>query len=65
MPRTSRGVRAITWVEKYCLYPAGPHRGERVCLSMAERDTVRRLYDGSDGLRGVPVIVGHWRAISP
>ena len=40
-----RGDRNITWIEKYCLYPSGPDKGQHVRLSQHQRDTIRRMYD--------------------
>ena len=45
MPRQSRGDLNIERVEQYCLYPSGLERGQRVRLSMEQRDTGRRIYD--------------------
>jgi hypothetical protein len=40
----TRGDRAIRWIEKYCVQPHGPERGQCVRLTPAQRDTVRRFY---------------------
>jgi hypothetical protein len=45
----SRGYRAIDWIEKYCLYPAGPERGLRVRLSQQQCAIIRTIYDHPDG----------------
>jgi hypothetical protein len=49
MRSSSRGYRAIDWIEKYCLYPAGPQRGQRVRLSPEQCATIRAIYDHPDG----------------
>ena len=45
MSASSRGDRAISWVEEYCLYPNGPERGQHVKLSQVQKHTVRQIYD--------------------
>jgi hypothetical protein len=46
MPRKSltqtRGERAATWIEKYCVLPSG----DRVRLSADQRAAICRFYDG-------------------
>ena len=44
----TRGERAITWVQEYCVHPAGPHKGEHVRLSPVQREAVLRLYDAPE-----------------
>lgn len=43
--KRTRGDRNIHWIEKYCVLPHGPERGQRVRLTAAQQDTVRRIYD--------------------
>lgn len=43
-----RGVRAITWIEMYCVYPSGPDKGRRVKLTAREKATIRAIYDDLD-----------------
>jgi hypothetical protein len=55
MPRTrwTTGERHILWIEKYCVVPSGPDRGQRVKLTPLQKETVRRIYDS--GEKNVPV----------
>src|SRR5262245_38321457 len=53
--RQSRGVRAASWIETYCLFPSGPDRGQHVRLTQAQRETVRQIYDDPHGPQDVPV----------
>jgi hypothetical protein len=55
MRSRSRGDQAITWVEKYCLYPAGPQRGLHVRLSEHQRDIIRSIYDHPDSRQ--PIVI--------
>jgi hypothetical protein len=32
----TRGDHVISWIETFCLYPDGPHKGQPVKLSRAE-----------------------------
>jgi hypothetical protein len=41
----TRGERAIVWIGRYCVRPAGPERGHPVRLTAPEREIVRRIYD--------------------
>jgi hypothetical protein len=52
MPRQrSTGERYVMWIESYCVRPvAGPERGQRVKLTDAQKETVRRIYDQGDNL---------------
>ena len=45
----TRGDRALTWIEKFCLYPDGPDKGQPVMLSQAECWQVRQIYDNPNG----------------
>jgi hypothetical protein len=45
----TRADHVIDWVEKYCLHPNGPHKGEPVRLSQAECWQVRQIYDSPSG----------------
>ena len=55
MRKKSRGTRAVSWIENFCLVPSGPERGRRVALTQAQRETVRQIYDHPDGPQDVPV----------
>jgi hypothetical protein len=48
--KRNRGERNIHWIEKYCVVPSGPDRGQRVKLTDTQRDIVRKIYDDSDGV---------------
>jgi hypothetical protein len=54
MANTSRGTRAVRWIERFCVVPGGPERGQHVRLSPVQRETVRRIYDGPQGSEAVP-----------
>ncbi len=45
----TRGERATRWIERYCVQPHGPERGQHVRLTPAARDIVRKVYDDPDG----------------
>jgi hypothetical protein len=45
----TRGDRVIDWIEKFCLYPDGPHKGEPLRLSPAKCWQVRQIYDSPSG----------------
>lgn len=49
MKTLTRGERNIHWIESYCLYPNGPERGQRVCLTPQHREIVLRIYDDPSG----------------
>jgi hypothetical protein len=49
MQEPSRGRRAIEWIENYCQHPDGPFKGERVRLSLAEKQQLRQIYDAPNG----------------
>jgi hypothetical protein len=51
----SRGADAISWIEKFCVYPDGPTKGRPVCLSPEQRQQIRTIYDGPDGPQDIPV----------
>src|SRR5262245_27406725 len=53
--RQSRGARAASWIETYCLFPSGADRGQHVRLTQAQRESVRQIYDHPDGPQDVPV----------
>ena len=55
MANKSRGASAVTWIERYCVVPSGPERGQHVRLSQAQRETVRRIYDGPQGSEAAAV----------
>jgi hypothetical protein len=55
MRSPTRGDRAIDWIEKYCLYPAGPERGQRVRLSQHQREIIRTIYDHPAGRQPRPI----------
>lgn len=54
MASKSRSLRAVNWIEQYCVISGGPEKGQRVRLSQQQRETVRRIYDeqGGDGITG-------------
>ncbi|MGY3501786.1 MULTISPECIES: hypothetical protein [unclassified Bradyrhizobium] len=54
--RITRGERNAAWIETFCRTPSGPMRGEKVQLSQAQREIVRKLYDGGDE---VEPVTGH------
>jgi hypothetical protein len=43
-----RGWRNIAWIERHCLVPHGPEKGQVVRLTRAQRDIVYRIYDGNE-----------------
>jgi hypothetical protein len=47
--RLTQGDMAIEWIEDYCRYPSGLHKGDRVRLCSADMHTVRCIYDAPDG----------------
>jgi hypothetical protein len=51
----SPGQSAIHWIEKYCVYPSGPDRGEPVRLTHAEQHALRLLYDDPDHVQAEPL----------
>jgi hypothetical protein len=55
MRKKSRGIRAISWIENFCVAPSGPERGQRARLTHAQRETVRMIYDHPDGPQHLPV----------
>jgi hypothetical protein len=61
MRRPTRGDSAIMWIEKFCVYPNGAERGQRVSLRHGQKEILRRAYDHPDGLAGSR-ICGHLAA---
>ena len=45
MRTPSRGQRNAHWIEKFCVLPNGPNKGQRVVLTPAQRDIVRQVYN--------------------
>ena len=43
-----RGWRNIAWIERHCLVPHGPEKGQPVRLTRAQRDIVYCIYDGNE-----------------
>ena len=46
--RNTRGDRNCAWIERHCLMPHGPDKGQRVRLTPAQCDVVRRIYDDAE-----------------
>lgn len=45
MKGDTRGRRNARWIERYCIVPDGPRKGEHVRLSDQQYETVCRIYD--------------------
>jgi phage terminase large subunit-like protein len=45
MPRKSRGLRAIRWIEMYCRIPEGQFVGQPVKLRPWQKKIIREIYD--------------------
>lgn len=45
----TEAAQVIEWIEDYVRVPVGPNRGQRVSLSPAQREMVRKIYDTPDG----------------
>ena len=43
-----RGWRNIAWIERHCLVPHGPEKGQPVRLTRAQRDIVYCIYDRNE-----------------
>ena len=43
-----RGWRNIAWIERHCLVPHGPEKGQPVRLTRAQRDIVYCIYDDNE-----------------
>ncbi len=56
MRKQTRGQRNAQWIERYCLVPSGPQRGEHVKLTQVQRNIVLKLYSSTDN---VEPITGH------
>jgi hypothetical protein len=54
MPRRNRAAKNCAWIDKYCTVPAGLDRGRRVRLTPAQRDVMRRIYDGNEIVEVTP-----------
>jgi hypothetical protein len=39
------GKKAASWIENFCVVPAGFDKGQHVHLSVEQRETVRRIFD--------------------
>jgi hypothetical protein len=46
-----RGLSAVKWIEKYCLVPSGPNKGDPVALTAEERHVIHHCYDDPNGLQ--------------
>jgi hypothetical protein len=44
----TRGERNANWIERYCLYPSGRDKRQRVRLTPAQREIVHLIYDHPD-----------------
>jgi len=53
-PRRNRAAKNCAWIDKYCTVPAGLDRGRRVRLTPAQRDVMRRIYDGNEIVEVTP-----------
>jgi hypothetical protein len=52
----TRGERIIHWIEEFCLYPTGPEKGQRVKLTRAQKESLRKIYDSPDGRKPAAAI---------
>jgi hypothetical protein len=57
MRRPTRGDSAIMWIEKFCVYPNGAERGQRVSLRHGQKEIVRRtaLPDRESAVTSQPI----------
>jgi hypothetical protein len=46
----TRAQRNIRWIEKHCVIPGGPDKGRYVHLSSAQKESMFKIYDGSESL---------------
>ena len=55
-----RGWRNIAWIERHCLVPHRPEKGQPVRLTRAQRDIVYNIYDGNTpgGYRTIGGLLG-------
>ena len=51
--KTSRGAHAVRWIERYCVVPGGPERGQHVRLTQEQAQAVREIYDNPTGSEAV------------
>jgi len=59
MPRNqTRGKRAISWIEGYCLVPNGLDKSQRARLTPTQREIVQEIYDKANGPSGTPSATG-------
>ncbi len=45
MNKSPRWVRAITWIEMWCVVPSGPYKGQRVLLSQQQRSVIHDVLE--------------------
>ena len=50
MRRKTRACRNADWIEKFCLIPSGPDRGQHVRLTDVQRDLIRKIYDHDESI---------------
>jgi len=51
MINRTRAISVIRWIERYCVVPSGPDKGQGVRLTYDDKETIARIYrdDGSLG----------------
>jgi phage terminase large subunit-like protein len=59
---TSRGDRAIAWIEKHCVIPEGRDVGKPVKLRDWQRKEIRKIYDNPAGTRRAIISFGRKNA---
>lgn len=53
--RLTRSERAAMWIQEFCRVPSGAHKGDRVRLTRAQKQTLADIYDHDDAPRTVTV----------
>jgi hypothetical protein len=53
--KLTRSEKNARWIEKFCLIPAGPRKGDLVKLTAEQKQLLRDIYDHYHAPRDIPV----------
>lgn len=53
--KSTRSEKAARWIEKFCLTPSGPKKGDLVKLNTEQKQLLAAIYDHDDAPRDIPV----------
>jgi len=51
----TRGTKVILWIQRYCVVPNGPDKGQTVRLTESQMQTINTFYDDHHGVQASPI----------